>query len=174
MPVEIKPGNLRDLSFIAANIRPEDWAEIACQLPPDTQPISLAWMVAQGESWTAHYRGQPIAAFGVSPMTASVLALWAWGTKALPRAAGAIERFVLSDLVPKWLEAGITRVEARSIAGHATAHRWMLKHGAEMQPCPSWGRGGEDFVLFSWIRKDWVHVLENAEHQHERAQRPAA
>lgn len=157
MTVSIVPINLRDASYVAANLRPEDWREIACQLPDGTEPLALAWMAAEGsgEAWTASWKGQPVAAFGASPMTPSVLSLWAWGTKGMWRVAGSIERFVTADCVPRWLEAGITRVEARSIVGHVMAHRWLRRLGFAEQPCPQWGKAGEDFILFSWTRKEW-------------------
>lgn len=110
-----------------------------------------------GEAWVARLDGQPVAAFGAAPMSlpGNVLSLWAWGTKRLVRAAPAITRFVRDECAPRWVAAGVTRVEARSIRGHVSAHRWLRGAGAKAQPCPNWGKGGEGFVLFYWTKDSW-------------------
>lgn len=152
--IEIADGTLRDLTFVAANIRPEDWREIAAQLPEGTTPTQAgAICYAAGRSWVATWKGQPIAAFGVSPIAASVLSIWAWGTPQMWRSVPAITRYVDNDLAPEWERLGITRIEARSIADHEQAHRWLRRLGFEETPCPEFGRGGEDYVLFYFTRK---------------------
>ena len=152
--VEIVPATLRDLTFIAANMRAEDWREIACQFPEGITRTEIAALAGQfGESWVAVSSAQPVAAFGAAPLTCNVLTGWAWGTRRMRRAVPAITRFMREDCAPRWVDAGITRLEARSIAGHDEAHKWMRALGADEQPCPEWGRDGEDFILFSWTKE---------------------
>lgn len=154
--VSIQTANLRDLTYIAANLRPMDWREIACQIPGDMSRTELAALAgSHGEAWTASLDGQPVAAFGVSPIAASVLSLWAWGTPRMRRAVPAISRYVNGELASRWVRDGFTRVEARSIEGHHEAHRWMRSFGAKSVPCPGWGKGGENFILFWWNKQDW-------------------
>lgn len=162
--VSIVPPTLRDITYIAANVRPEDWREIACQIPDGVTALDVAlWSVSAGQAWVAKLGDQPVALFGASPQTAAgnVLALWAWGTKRMRRVAPAITRFVRDGRAPEWVEAGITRVEARSIAGHYDAHRWLSSIGLLAEPLPQWGKGGEDFILFSMTLNRWRDV-----HQH--------
>jgi hypothetical protein len=164
--VSIVPPTLRDISFIAANVRPDDWREIACQIPDGTTPLDVAlWSVSAGQAWVAKLDDQPVALFGASPQTAAgnVLALWAWGTKRMRRVAPAITRFVRDGRAAEWVEAGKTRVEARSIAGHVEAHRWLVSIGFLAEPLPQWGKDGEDFILFSMTLDRWRHVREQSQ-----------
>lgn len=137
-------------------MRSEDWREIACQWPEGTSPTQIAMIAGSyGEAWCAHWRGQPVAAFGAVPITVSVLSIWAWGNRSMVRAIPAVTRFITGELVPRWIGEGVTRVEARSVAGHDTAHKWMRSLGASAVPLPCFGRNGENFILFGWTRKDW-------------------
>lgn len=182
MTVEIIPATLRDLTYIAANMRPEDWREIECQFPEGITSFEIAALAGQfGEAWVATSSSQPVAAFGAAPLTYNVLSVWAWGTKGMRRAIPAIGRFLRDERAPDWIASGVTRLEARSIAGHHSAHRWMTSLGATSQPCPEWGRRGEDFILFSWTRaKDWdqTNVLfldaQSPQDQHRSATDAAA
>lgn len=173
--ISIVPPTLRDVTYIAANIRPEDWREIACQMPDGTTAIDVAlWSVSAGQAWVARIDNQPVALFGASPQTAAgnVLALWAWGTKRMRRVAPAITRFVRDDRAPEWIAAGKTRAEARSIAGHTEAHRWLSGLGFIAEPLPQWGKGGEDFILFSMTLDRWRDVLEHPENPRDQDRRP--
>lgn len=156
MTIEIVPATLRDLTWIAAHMRPEDWAEIVPVCPEGIEPWEIAGRaLASPEAWVARWKGQPVAALGVQSLTATVFNAWAFGTKAMWRAVPALTRFVLEERVPDWLRLGITRVEARSIAGNDRAHHWMIRMGAHPTPCRSFGRNGEDYVMFAWLAEDF-------------------
>ncbi len=158
----INIATIRDYTYLAANMRPADWREISCQLPPEAKPVDVALMSLQArEAWTATVRGQPAAAFGISDATPArnVVSLWAWGTRLLPRAAPEVTRFVRAR-VPVWIEQGINRVEVRSIVGHDLAHRWLGNLGAT-QDCvlKGFGRNEEDFLLWSWTCSSWRKLI---------------
>lgn len=177
--VEIVDGSLRDLTYIAANIRPHDWREIAAQLPEGATPTQAAAIsFAAGRSWVATWDGQPVAGFGISPISTAVLSIWAWGTNDMLRAVPSITRYVDGPLVKEWDRLGINRVEARSIADHHAAHRWLRALGWTEAACPEFGRSGEDFILFAQTRKGWTerHVLrkQDAGPQHDGAAGAAA
>lgn len=153
----ILPATLRDLSYVAANMRLADWEEISCQCPPSIRTLDVAaWSAQAREAYTVQRHGQPIAAFGVHDATpaGNVLSIWAWGTLEMPRAVPEISRWI-RQAVPRWIGEGVTRVEARSIVGHTAAHRWMRKLSARETELPAFGRDGQDFVLFFWTRETW-------------------
>lgn len=151
--VEIRPAVLRDVSFIAANLRDCDRAEICCQIAPGTKPVEIAsFCIGRGQSWTAFLYGLPSGAFGFSEISDGVLNGWAFGRPGFQRCIPSITRFVFRDVVPRWLNNGIRRIEVRTIEGHENAHRWLEASGA--QRCctlEDWGRGGERFFLYAWI-----------------------
>lgn len=157
--VAIGPATIRDVSYLLGNLRPADREELFCQFPDDAPLDAVAaTCVRPAEAFVAYLRGAPVMAFGFTPQTlaGNVISAWAFGTAKATRVIPAITRFVRDELAPFWIEAGVTRMEARSILGHSTAHRWMEATGA-VRECdlPLWGKGGETFVLFAWRASDF-------------------
>ena len=150
--IRIEPANYRDASFVTANLRPGDRAEIFCQLPDDMPSHSLAWFSIQsGDGYVAYENDQPIAFFGTSPMTVCCFSVWAMGTKRMARAVPAMSRYFLDRLVPARIEQGFTSAEARSMVGNDKAWRWIKTLGGLPASAPFlYGKGGEYFVLFRW------------------------
>ena len=160
----IVPANLRDLSYVAANLRAEDRAEIDCQHPGWT-PVGLAGAHLQGFAWCVEWNGNPEAAFGAAEQRQGLWIAWSWGTRRMWRCVPAIldhHREVTGPLV---LGAGAHRVEARMLAGNVLAERFLERLGA-VRRCelPGWGVNGEPFVLWDWTRESWAKdVLLDAE-----------
>lgn len=149
--IEIRPANLRDASWITANLRRLDREETYCQLPEGTNNSVLAyWLVQQGG--LIAYRGDdPVLIFGTSPLTACAMSVWAVGTERTSRVLPAVSRYLIETHIPKRLDEGFTNMEARSLATHGAAHRWMedmggVRHGDAYL----WGRNGEHFVTYRW------------------------
>lgn len=150
--IEIEPATLASASFIAANLRPEDRAEIFCQIPADTPTAVLAQAcITQGEAYIAKYRGQPVTLFGTTPMTVACFSVWAFGTRHLPRTAPAVGQFFLSAIVPRRIEQGFRTAEVRVMADHEQARDWIKALGGQQSSFPfEYGTGGERFVLYRW------------------------
>lgn len=151
--IRIEPACLRDASFVCANLNDQDRDETLCQLPEHTKMHELAWALisGDGESYTAFWRNQPVAIFGVSPLHVAALGVWMLGTRRSWRAAPTVARFVRDDIGPRMAALGYRTMEARSIESHVAAHRWMEASGAKRWTEPfEWGKSGERFVLFRW------------------------
>jgi hypothetical protein len=164
MTVRIIGGNIRDLSYIAANLRPEDQTEVDCQFDSWT-PAHLALSAMQGFAYVAELDGNPEAAFGAAEARSGLWAAWSWGTKRMRRCVPLITKFFYEVLGPDVSAAGAWRVEARPLAGNDLAVRWLKRLGAtERCSLPGYGRNGEDFLLFDWTRETWNHVpIQNAQ-----------
>ena len=157
--VVIRPGSMRDFSYLAANMNEADWQEIACQIPKGTSTTEIAALCLGGRAtWAAIWRGQPVAGFGIHSMTAAgnVCSLWLFGTRESWRAIPSIEEFVATECGPRWLDEGVTRIECRSDLRHSAAHRWLRRLGFAEEPCAEWGRDGEPFILFWLTRERWL------------------
>lgn len=151
--VDIRPAILRDASWITANLRPLDRLEAFCQLPPGTKTSALAWflVMGHGDAFIAYLRDEPAMVFGIAPINAVCLSVWALGTRRAPRVAPSISRWLRDELLPGKAAEGYTSMEARSLVEHHAAHRWMLSTGAVQHGPPFvFGRGGEEFILFRW------------------------
>ncbi|TPM53264.1 hypothetical protein FJ959_22305 [Mesorhizobium sp. B2-2-4] len=158
MSVRIIGGNLRDLSYIAANLRPEDRAEVDCQLDGWT-PATLAIQALHGFAYVAELDGNPEAAFGAGEVRSGLWIAWSWGTKRMRRCVPRITQFFYDVLGPDVASRGAHRVEARALADNDLAIRWLNRLGAhERCLLPAYGKNGEDFILFDWTRDTWANV----------------
>ena len=67
-----------------------------------------------------------------------------------------LTKFIRQRLFKHYRERGVHRIECVSIEGYDRAHRWIetlgLSHEADM---PGFGRGGETFKQFAWVRDDF-------------------
>lgn len=144
--IEVRPANIRDLSWIAARLNDEDRREIAAQVD------DVAGMVCAHvgpECFTAHHRGKPVAAFGASPFWAGTWLAFMFGTSQSWRAVPEITRR-MPDTEARIRALGCHRIEARSIEGHDRAQRWLTRNmGASlMGEARGHGLNGETFLVF--------------------------
>jgi hypothetical protein len=74
------------------------------------------------------------------------------------RTIGTINRQIWKDIVPRLIEAGCRRVEARPIKSYERARLWISIMGGI--PIPSdlgdHGRNGEVFELWAWTLTDYL------------------
>lgn len=155
--VRIIPANLRDVSWITANLRPADRAEVFAQL--DCSTTELAYYLTQGESFVATLDGHPVLAFGTGELGCTAVSVWALGTIRCTRVIPEVSRFFMNVILPSRLKRGCRWAEARSIASHTVAHRWLERMGGEaVLRMPDYGRNGEEFILFRWTRAQFEAV----------------
>lgn len=107
--------------------------------------------------------GQPIAAMGATECWPGMWSVWLIATDEWPRVARATTRWARHALETVLPAAGAHRCECRSIADHATAHRWLVHLGARAEAVhPGFGRRRETFITFAW-RFDHVRNPVGAE-----------
>jgi len=161
--VEIVPASLRDLTYVAGNLRDIDRREIYCQLPREN-PNDVALLSVRTSPefrFSAQVGGQPVFCFGCGADRPGLWTAWAFGTRHYRRAIPAVTRFIKSVLVPSLIEStDAQRVQAFTLADHEQAHRWMESwYGTKLCRLRSYGKNGEDFFLYEWVREDLKHVL---------------
>ncbi len=150
--VEIIPATLRDVSYIVVNLCEADRAEIGCQYPAGVKSETISLAHVRGMAMCALLDSQPVQAFGLYPATpaGNVLIAWAFGTRFRRRSIPAVTRWMRERILVAFA-GGATRVESRASASHVGASRWLRGLGASEVPLRGFGRGGEDFILFSWV-----------------------
>lgn len=154
MKITIEPLNLRTATWVAANMRAIDVDELMCQLPPDatkTDAGMACFMATQDPwRWQALIDDSPVACFGVSQLTYPCWVGWGYGLPAMRRAMPEVTRFLKSQL-PRLIEAGCRRIEARALKRHTDAHLWLAALGGTYRfDLPDCGRNGETFEFWSW------------------------
>jgi hypothetical protein len=173
--VTIGPLNLRDITFLGANMRAEDRREIMCQAPKNLSGSQAAAAMFPGLApdwtWLASLDGNPAVAFGLQPYNVATMIGWAWGTRHLPRCIPAITRHLIAE-EPLLIASGFRRIEVRTIKDHDISHRWLYALGARKEcDLPEFGRDGETFELWAWtlhgprpVRRHHAAVQEEARH----------
>ena len=63
-----------------------------------------------------------------------------------------LTRLIIKSIIPILDNAGAHRVEAQSIAGYSSVHNWLKFLGLEESVIKGYGKNGEDFVNFAYVR----------------------
>jgi hypothetical protein len=158
--MEFKTLNVRDFTYVFANMRAEDRDELFCQLPEGIthqQAQSVVSSSIVGPSFSAHDRTGPIACFGAAESGIShIFVGWAFGTRRFKRAAPFIGEFMWEVMAPMLVDYGCKRVEVRSKTDHVLASRWLPKLGFNKDAVlKHWARTGDDFNLWSITVRDY-------------------
>jgi hypothetical protein len=156
--VDIIPANLRDCTYVGANLRSHDRREILCQLDPGvsgSHALAFIHQITPAEwLWVAAYRNQPAAVFGFQRATAAVWVAMCMGTSKLRKCVPAITAH-MTGLEPRLIAAGCRRIEVRAIKGHDIARLWLKRLGCQhVCDLPESGREGEEFELWARFRSE--------------------
>jgi hypothetical protein len=142
-------------------MRAADRAEVEAQLD-QWDAAAIAAMSLRDYAFCVELNGNPEAAFGAGQVRKGYWIAWSWGTDRLTKCLPIMIRFITERLQPALYEAGALRVEARALASHTQARRFLERIGGHLRcDLPSYGKNGEDFVLFDWTRETYVPVLNS-------------
>lgn len=150
--------NLDHILHVTRNMRQADREEIfALQYSDDEEVLARLVHAACGPfAWVfAADDGEPVAIMGVKPMHPNVFDAFMYATPRFGEVGAAMTRFVRKAMIPLLLKSKIHRVHAISKADHFDAHRWLEMLGARREATlEQYGKGGEDYVVFTWTRRD--------------------
>lgn len=157
MTISIIPACVRDVTWIAANMREQDRREIRALIGDEASLSQAAGAMLQGSpdhAFVATLRGEPVAAVGVMRHAAHLGSAWAFGTDKTKRVIPALTRWGVEHWKPRMLDEGFSRVEVRTIIDHDLSHQWLERLGFKRE-CIVRGYGlrGEAFVQFSFVRE---------------------
>lgn len=140
---------------VAMNMREWDRREIyATRYTNDPQALAAdAADRAEPFGWVAGVDYAPIAAFGCAEKHPGVYSMWLFATDRFGEIRFSMTRMVRRAIVPMMFDAGAHRLEAYSMDGHTDAQKWMGLTGASREATlAAYGRGGEDFHVYTWKR----------------------
>ncbi|CTQ53132.1 hypothetical protein LP7551_01653 [Roseibium album] len=150
---------MRDVSFVAANMRTEDLREISCLWKDwDTRTLGICALetAVPGMVWSIWYEGQPAAAYGFSRASAfdpDHWQAWAFGTDKFKRCVPLITRH-LNSLRPV-IEEDCRRLQVLTLSDHDIAHGWIEALGGKKEGVlRSYGRDHESFCVYAWVQDE--------------------
>ncbi len=107
----------------------------------------------QGFGWVAYAGDEPVAVIGISNMWPGVANVWMMATDRWPLIAFGLTRWAKRAILSVIRSADLHRVQCWSMSGHHVAHRWLRALGAKEEcMAPGFGRLGETFHLFAWVK----------------------
>jgi hypothetical protein len=149
------------LVHILTHLRPEDQEEIEAVRGLHFDPVAFALELCKSavahDGWIfwKEITGEPVAALGAYPMTATCAGCWAFGTKSWPLVVKDVTRHVRGIMVPRLLKQGFHRAECRALSTRADTRRWLEAFGWKAEAVLSgFGVRREDFILFAWVAAD--------------------
>jgi hypothetical protein len=162
------PISLVGVAYIARNLRAADHREIAAtrwaEWEPDEFAMEIMSWTKLGPSYLVYGRdGPPVAVFGATQPWPGMFSAWLIGTADFPSVALPLTKFVKRVFVPHLRERA-HRIEARSIDGHAHAHRWLKALGAKEEGrMHGYGKDGEDFLVFTLPATNRASIVDNSD-----------
>lgn len=152
------PQGFDDLVAILDDLRVGDRRELLATLPEvidDYDHATQATMLRKGSALGAifHHDDMPAAAIGFYQPWRGVWEGWSFGTRGYRACMPAMAEWCRGVALPAIDARHIHRVQVKSIGSYAEAHRWIEWLGLSREgEQPRFGRDGEDFVTFAWVR----------------------
>jgi len=154
----IERATADDIRHVAMNMRARDFEEFTATAPTDSRR-HLADMLAHRYSsrddvLCGSLDGEPICIGGTIEAWPGVISLLFFATDDFPKIGRPITRFIRRELFPRYLEAGIHRIQAISLDGYSEVHDWLRAIGLaqETEPMLGYGKRGEAFVQFAKVK----------------------
>jgi hypothetical protein len=149
-----RPDQVR---FVAEWMRERDYAEIsALHFTDDRAELVEVLTNVYGrtpETICATWRGTPVAVGGFYQSRPRVASMGMFATDMFPRVGLGLTRFLVKQMMPRLVEAGIHRFECHSLADHDEVHEWLRVLGLSQEgpEMANFGKNGESFVTFSLV-----------------------
>lgn len=152
-----RPGEIRR---VALAMRERDFDEISALAPADTREELAAFLeqcyTGVPDVLCGHGRdGEPICIGGLIQLRPNVASMLFYATDDFPQIGLQITRFVRNELIPRYMAAGVHRIEAASLADYAQVHRWLGTLGLAPEGGLMFGYGkrGEAFQNFAKVQR---------------------
>lgn len=158
--VEANPAVLwDDLFYIISHMRECDREEVyATRWNEDPRLLAddcaIVANLSSSMTLTSCYNDVPAVICGAVETWPGVWDVWAFGTDDFDRVAMGVSKWCHRVMIPGMLARGMRRAHCRSLFTHYKAHDWLRSFGCEDELLlKSWGKNGEDFILFEWYRE---------------------
>lgn len=142
---------------VARNMREADRLEVHATRWNDSDDDLAAEVVAYPTRlrWMACFGDEPVAVIGAVNLWPGNFSVFMFATDNIQHIGLGLTRFAKYSMIPALLDMGGLRGEARSMASHTEAHRWLEALGAKREGTLScYGKNGEDFYNYVWTRHD--------------------
>lgn len=145
------------VQHICRNLRPADRLEAHATRWNDSDedlavelvsvPTAISWVAALPDT------DEPVAIIGAYNAWPGYWSCYMMTTDKFPQIGFQLTKFAKRRMIPLLLDEGGWRGEARSMASHTDAHRWLEAIGARKESTlQCYGKNGEDYYNYVWTR----------------------
>lgn len=150
----VRPAKREDVRYVFENLREQDRYEVESVNPgvPTEVMADVSFDTSAVRIAIEDNGGNVVAVCGLAMLWVGVCSIWFLSTDNVSRVMVSLTRELKKSLMSGLKKMGCHRAEAKSIATHGVAHRWMqILGGTHEATLRKFGRGGENFELFTWI-----------------------
>lgn len=153
-----QPASIGSIYDIALNMRERDFEECSalsfCENRHElADEIARSWSKSETTIVCGTKEIGGIAAFTYMPLRKGVWNMGLVATNDFNKIHLSLTKLIIKSIIPTLDNAGAHRVEAQSIAGYSSVHNWLKFLGLEEESIiKGYGRNGEDFVNFAYVR----------------------
>lgn len=109
---------------------------------------------APGFKWVFYNAGKPVALLGAINSWSGVYALFGIGTDDWQSVWREVTRVARRDMFDAVKATGAHRAHCMTLASHTDTHKWLRLLGAKDKVVLNkYGKNGEDYVMFSWLKE---------------------
>ena len=132
----LRPAEPEEVFYVAKHMREHDYREISC----------LRW--AEGRDDLAADLTERYS------IRSGVWSIGMFATDNFQKVGGYLTKKIIREIIPMLMDAGAHRIECQSIEGYDAIHKWLGTLGLqEESKLMGYGRDGEDFCQFTWVKK---------------------
>lgn len=152
-------ASIGDIYDVALRMRERDYEEIVCTTHAQNRHeladyLARTWSQSPATYVFGNKEDGGICCLVLNPMRPGVWNLGLFATDKLESIGKSLTKHIIKDIIPILDKAQAHRVEAQSIVGYEEVHNWLRFFGLKEESVLSkYGRNGEDFINFAWIRE---------------------
>lgn len=145
---------IAEVLYVVRNLRDQSHREIFQATDSDIQTFSLGITGCHGFRWVAYHNGRPAAILGASRLHAGVWSVFGFGTDDWIKVWRSVTRTAKREMFPLVANEGCHRAHCVTLTESVDVHRWLRLLGAtEECVMRGYGKGGEDYTMFSWTKE---------------------
>lgn len=142
-----------EITYVCLHLREKSKEDIFGAAFDDLDEFRHAMVNTPGHKWVGYHAGLPAAIFGAHPIHKGVWGLFGFGTDAWQKIWRPVTRVAREELISTFEAVGAHRAHCVSPAHHTDTHAWLKLLGATVEtPMPKYGKDGQDYVMFAWIK----------------------